>query len=94
MIFTNGGTLASKTSYRGRVTLYGNGDFSITRINDGSKGKMYEMLKQTRHAQLGKGVKNLRLLIEVPVAEGGAFMAQCIEDELPEVMNYLKNYRC
>lgn len=55
---------------------------------------MYETLFQTRHCQLGKGKKYLRVLMEVPVEEGGAYMAQCLVDEGAELLEYLYNNRC
>ena len=80
-------------SFRSRVTISTNGDVLVKRINEGSQGKMYEMLFQTRHCQLGKGKKYLRLLMEIPLEEGGAYMAQCIEEEGAEIIDHLKNYR-
>jgi hypothetical protein len=80
-------------SFRSRVTIFSNGDVQVKRVNEGSQGKMYETLFQTRHCQLGKGKKYLRLLMEIPLEEGGAYMAQCIEEEGAEIIDHLKNYR-
>jgi hypothetical protein len=92
LVFTNKPGRRSQ-SFRSRVTISTNGDVLVKRINEGSQGKMYEMLFQTRHCQLGKGKKYLRLLMEIPLEEGGAYMAQCIEEEGAEIIDHLKNYR-
>lgn len=92
LVFTNKPGRGSQ-SFRSRVTISTNGDVLVKRINEGSQGKMYEMLFQTRHCQLGKGKKYLRLLMEIPLEEGGAYMAQCIEEEGAEIIDHLKNYR-
>lgn len=81
-------------SFRSRVTIFSNGDVQVKRVNEGSQGKLYETLFQTRHCQLGKGKKYLRCLFEVPAEEGGAYMAQCLVDEGAELLEYLKNNRC
>jgi hypothetical protein len=92
LVFTNKPGRRSQ-SFRSRVTISTNGDVLVKRINEGSQGKMYETLFQTRHCQLGKGKKYLRLLMEIPLEEGGAYMAQCIEEEGAEIIDHLKNYR-
>lgn len=93
LVFTNKPGRGSQ-SFRSRVTISTNGDVLVKRINEGSQGKMYEMLFQTRHCQLGKGKKYLRILMEVPVEEGGAYMAQCLEEEGTELLEFLNNNRC
>ena len=93
MVFTNKPGRGSQ-SFRSRVTIFSNGDVQVKRINEGSQGKLYETLYQTRHCQLGKGKKYLRILMEVPIEEGGAYMAQCLEEEGTELLEFLNNNRC
>ena len=94
LVITKNGQVQRNCTFRARATIFSNGDVQVKRINEGSQGKMYETLFQTRHCQLGKGKKYLRVLMEVPVEEGGAYMAQCLVDEGAELLEYLYNNRC
>ena len=94
LVITKNGQEKRSCSFRSRVTIFSNGDVQVKRINEGSQGKLYETLYQTRHCQLGKGKKYLRILMEVPVEEGGAYMAQCLEEEGTELLEFLNNNRC
>ena len=93
LVITKNGQVQRNCTFRARATIFSNGDVQVKRINEGSQGKMYETIFQTRHCQLMKGKKYLRMLMEVPVEDGGAYMAQCLEDEGAEIIDHLNNYR-
>ena len=43
-----------KTSYRGRMTVMSNGDTKFKAYQDGTKGRMYEVLFETEHCRILK----------------------------------------
>lgn len=85
-------TAESTEHFRARVFRMPTGTTVTIPIKEGSRGPLYtNCLTSTKHGKLRTTTRHYHLSFDIPITEGLAYAAQCVDDEICHFIDYMKH---